>query len=325
VEGQFRIPTTTDEGRAKADEFQRALDFGTPVELSGDLVPSMSIDAPAGLGGTFEGPTVSMGQSRPVTKEPLDLVYTVSGPDGQPRANLTIRHTPESSGLRGTVLRGQDRAGYINSELVIDVIGGQYHIKFKSNWETFVPHDFAPIARFLAEYHSPNTVSVAKDDGKMRSDSTDCGTEVHVPVWVAEFVTNLAMIQAAAGIVREVSGDIDANDATNADGAVALLRGREVPIPWTEATVGLRSTAPLETRSQMAKVAIRFETTINAPVTLDICGTTYPVGHRYRSRGVARVDPRSLGALLAESLESDIEIVILPDPDDPLAVIQLLD
>jgi hypothetical protein len=325
VKAEFRIPTTTAEGRAKAEEFQRALDFGTPVELSGDLVPYVIIDAPAGLGGTLEGPPVSWGRGKPVSDECLDLVFTVCSPDGAPRADLTIRHTPESSGLRGTVLHGRDRAGYIETELVIDVVGGQYKIKFRTSWQTFIPHDFAPIARFLAEYHSPNTVYVATDDGKMRSEVMDCGREVHVPSWVAEFVTNLAMIQAAAGIVREISEDITSNDASNADGAVALLRGKEIPIPWTSATVGLRSSASLETRSQIAKNTIRFETTIDAPVTLDICGTTYPVGRRYRSRGVARVDPGSLETLLAHSLTTDIDVELVPDPNEPSALIRLLD
>jgi hypothetical protein len=324
VSAEFRFDTRTDEGRAKAEEFERAFDFGSPVNLSGDFVPQVITNAPAGLGGTYKHPSVQMGPGKPVTDEPLDLVYTIADPQGAALTTLTLTHIPETSGRRGTILRGTDRGGYVNSEVTIDVRDAKYRIKFNMKWDTFLPHDFAPIARFLAEYHRPNTISVAKPDGTMQSDQYACEGEVVIPAWVVEFVANLAVIQASASIVREVSGDIDRQDVVNAAGGVLLLRGGEVPKPWETATVGLRASASIVGRQEMADTAIRIETTIEAPVMVDICGTTYPIGHRHRMRTVARVHPDARDALLAETLTDDIEVVLLPDASEPSAWVRLV-
>lgn len=325
VNVEFRFDTKTEEGRAQAAEFERAMEFGTPVSLSGDVVPRLTLDAPAGLGGTFEGPSVEMGPGKPVTNEPIDMTFTIKAPGGGIRATLTLTHIPETSGQSGTVLRGKDRAGLVESEVIIDVKAGKYRIKFHTEWNRFVPHDFAPIAKFLAEYHTPNSVSVARTDGTMQSDPYPCSDEIGIPLWAAEFVSNLAFIQAAASIVREVDGKITPDDVTNAKGGAVLLRGGEVPKLWDGGTLGLRASASLAGRQELAASGVRMESTVEAPVMLDICGTTYPVGARYRMKTVARVHPDSRPALLADPLTEDIEVMVLPDPDEPSALVKLLD
>lgn len=325
VKGEFLFDMKTEEGRAKEAEFERAMDFGTPVQLDGKYVPEFRIDAPAGLGQSVQGPSVEMGPGKPVTEAPLDLVYTISNPEGAAVASLTLTHMPETSGFKGTVVRAKDRAGYVESEVTINVKEGKFGIKFHAEWNRFVPHDFAPIARFLAEYHTPNAINVARPDGTALSEPFPCSDDITIPQWAADFISNVAMIQAAAGVVREVSGQITSQDAANADGGVALLRGKEVAKPWVDSIMTLAPTAPLETRRRIAETTVRFETTIEAPVLLDICGATYPVGKRYRMRGAAVVHPSSRAAILADPLTSDVAVRLVPDPKEPAGLCRLLD
>lgn len=315
IRAEFAFPTTTEEGRAKAAEFERSLDFGTPVDLAGDHVPQVTVDAPAGLGGTFMGPTVTLGPGRPVTDKPLDMVVKLLDPSGRDVAVLPIHLIPQSSGRKGSILRGTDRSGYVEADVEIDVGEGKYRVALRVNGTTFVPHDFAPAARFLAEFHAPNHVVVAESDRVAGSDPYSCPPEAILPEWVATLVTDLAIIQVNAGKVQEVSGDMTAQDAINAAGGVRLLRGMETGLPWTSAEAGLRASAPLEMRKQLAEGVIRFEKVVDEPVVIRVCGVLYPVGHRYHFLGLARVDPASIAALVADPLTEDIRIKLRPDAE----------
>lgn len=314
VSAKFTFPTTTAEGRAKAVEFQRSLDFGTPVDLLGEYVPHVAVDAPAGLGGTFAGPTINLGPSRPATDKPLDMVFRLLDPTGRNVAELPVQLIPQSSGRKGTILRGSDRSGHVQVDVEIDVRDGKYRIAFRVDWDTFVPHDFAAAARFLAEYHAPNHVVVAESDRVAASDPFPCPADELLPGRVATFVTELAIIQANAGLVQEVSGDITGQDAMNAAGGVRLLRGMEADFPWTSAEAGLRASASLAARRQMAEEVIRLEMVIDEPVVIRMCGTLYPIGHRHHLLAMARVDPTSMEALVADHLAEDIRIKLRPDP-----------
>jgi hypothetical protein len=324
VNGQFRFDMKTEAGRTKQEEFERALDFGTPAELTGDFVPEVTVDAPAGLGGTFSGPTVTMGPGKPVRTDPIDFVFSVIDTDGTTLAALPIHCVPQTSGRRGTILRGADRGGHVEAEVTIDVTGRKYRITFTAKWESFVPHDFAPVARFLAAYHAPNRVVVAQPDGSAAGEPLDCGTDFEMPNWLVDFVTSLAVIQAYTGIVREV-GKIDMQDVANAVGGAEMLRGAALPLPWTSGAIRVPASTPLDTRRQMAASAIRVERVMDAPFELSVCGTVYPVGRRHAIRTVARVDPADVEALIAEEMDADLRVTLLPYPAEPRATVRLVE
>lgn len=58
---------------------------------------------------------------------------------------------------------------------------------------------------------------------------------------------------------------------------------------------------------------------------IDICGTTSPIGHRHELRVAGPVDARSAEALLAETLTDGIDVVLIPDPSEPSALVRLVD
>lgn len=324
IEAKFLFDLNTEEGRAKEVAFRRALDFGAPVDLPGGFVPGLTLDAPAGLGGSFESPDVSIGPGAPVTTEPLDLVFSVIDPSGTTVADLTLHCIPQTSGTRGTVLAGADRYGYITADITIDVTGRQYQVMFKATWEDFVPNDFAPVAKFLNAYHDPNSVTVATPTGAGLSDPFPCGHGMDMPDVVAQFVSNLAVIQASAGIVREVS-DISGQDIVNAMGGVELLRGRELPLPWSDAHMTVRGTASLDTRREMVAAPLTLQTLVDAPFELAISGTVYPLGRRHATTSVLRVDPADVPALLAADFSEDLRIRLVPDDLHPPLLVRLAD
>lgn len=324
VNATFRFDTKTEEGRVTEEAFRRALDFGVPAELPGDFVPEITVDAPAGLGGTFASPEVSIGPGAPVTNEPLDLVFSIIDPNGTTVSALQLRCVPQSSGQRGSVLTGADRGGYVKANVTIDVTGRKFHINLKATWESFLPHDFAPVAKFLNAYHQPNSVVVAQPDGRGASEPFPCGEGLDMPDIVVEFVGNVAVIQASAGISREVTG-IESQDIANAAGGVALLRGQEVPSPWEDATVTVKGTASPETRQQLAASVLRLQSVVDAPFELIVSGTVYPIGRRHMRIASVRVDQNDIPALLADNFHKDLRVRLVPDPAAPYVMVRLAD
>ncbi len=324
IQSQFRFDTKTEEGRAKLEAFEKALDFGIPVELSGEFVPTVELDAPAGLGGTFERPSIEIGPGQPAITEPITLVFNVSDPLGAVLAELSVTGQATSTGRRGTVLHGQDRGGYLRAVVVIDVGDGRYRINFHVQWKRFIPQDFLPVARFLAAYHTPNAVSIARDDGTMQGTPELGPAEPLLGREICEFVENLALVQMSTGLLREVAGAIEPEDFYAAAAGRALLTGQSVRMPWTSLTMTLAPDASLETRTRLVREVVRFETTERAPVPLEICGTTYRVGTAHRIAVTARVDPTRSGAPDSEPFDATTPVVLMPETNDPLALVTLV-
>ncbi len=325
VEATFAFPQSTEEGRSRMEELERALDFGTPVEVEGLYVPSATVDAPAGLGGSFEGATLTMGPGRPASSTPIEAVFRLLDPSGGVASELPIRLTPRSSGRRGAILEGTDRSGCVHASVVVDVPDGKLRVNLSiDEARAFVPHEFVPAARFFAAYCAPNRVVVDITSMGPPSDPLPSGPDPMLTRELASLVTDLALIQASTGIVREVVGDFTRADAANAAAGAALIRGTECAFPWTSAEVGLLASAPLEARRQMARQIIIFGWTVDAPFVLSICGTLYGVGHRHRVQVAARVDGDSLATLLADPLSQDVQIKLQPDPGTA-AIVRLVD
>jgi hypothetical protein len=322
VKGEFAFDTTTDEGRTKEEEFQRAMDFGTPTELPGNFVPMMSVDAPAGLGGTFNAPTVTIGPGAPVTTEPLDLTFVVRDPQGAEVASIALNCEPKTSGARGTVLACTYALGYVTADVAIDVKDQKYQVNLHTRWDGFIPNDFAPVVKFLNAYHDPNTVTVGGPNGEGISDPFPCGAGFDMPDALVEFVRNMAVIQGWTGIVRPVT-DISGQDVANALGGVALLRGEEVPAPWDAATVTVVASASADTRQQLASNPMTIRTGVDAPFEVMVSGTLYPLGTRHFRTMVARVHPDDLPRLTADEFGEDLVVRLVPDPSRPSTLVKL--
>jgi hypothetical protein len=318
------IPSTTEEGQAKLAEFERALDFGTVVDLAPEHVPEVEIDAPAGLGGTFKGPSIRFGPGQPTTTEPVDVVFGVVDPAGTSVATLSMNMVPESSGRKGTVLRGSDRSGCVTGTIAINVADMTYQVSLAFDWKTFVPSDFIQGANFLAKYQAPNLVVVQEGDRIAASEPYQCPADELIAEWVSEFVRDLAMVQTQAGMVQAVSGALTAQDAVNASGAIRLLRGFEEHKEWTEADVTFAPTAPLDQRQAFAEGVIKMERDMDEPVLLQIAGAVYPIGRRHHVTVHARVTPESRQGLLIESPTEDIKARLRPEPGTG-ATVRLID
>ena len=204
----FVFPTGTPEGQAKLAEFQRANDYGVPIEIEPDFIRHVDIDAPDGLGGTFERMHISIGPGHVSWATPIDFEFLVVDESGDPVERLVVTLAPEGAGQRGVIMTGHDRSGLFHARLIFGpepVVSNNVKLTLKSG--PFVPHELLEAVRFFAALHAPNQLTVRMTNGSLSAQPVSCPSESPLEPVFAEFVGNLAMIQAATGIVREVPGD----------------------------------------------------------------------------------------------------------------------
>lgn len=157
-------------------------------------------------------------------------------------------------------------------------------------------------------------------DGSLSAQPVSCPSESPLEPVFAEFVGNLAMIQAATGIVREVPGDLEHTDLANAAAGAALVRGEEARQSWTE--LNLRLSEPLHgpQRRLAAEQPIYFKAELEGAQIVPVCGIEYPIGRKRQIEAVGRVKPALAQILLTDDETEVAELALHPEPNTHMKV-----
>jgi hypothetical protein len=310
---QFRFDTKTSEGKAKFEEFNLAYDFGVPMEIGPDFISKVEVDAPAGLGGTYTQVHLTMGPGHAPAARPLDFEFAAVSPSGEVVERLALTLAPESVGHKGAILVGHDRSGLLEARLVFGIapVPGNTNLHLRSG--PFVPHELLEAVRFFAALHAPNGLSVRTTDGTLSSQPTTCPVEPLLDPLFPEFVANLALVQAATGIVREVGGDFERNDLANAAAGAALIRGEEAQQPGRDLTLSWKEPVKGDQRRRLADQPVYLSAEFVGPTVVRVCGVEYPIGRKRRVEYVGRVEPEVARMLLDDGVEIT-KVVLHPEP-----------
>lgn len=317
----FVFPTDTPEGQAKLAEFQRANDYGAPIEIEPDFIRHVDIDAPAGLGGTFERMHISIGPGHVPWATPIDFEFLAVNESGDPVERLVVTLAPESAGQKGVIMTGHDRSGLFHAQIIFGpepVVSNNVKLALESG--PFVPHELLEAVRFFASLHAPNQLTVRMTNGSLSAQPVSCPSESLIEPVFAEFVGNLAMIQAATGIVREVPGDLEHTDLANAAAGAALVRGEEAQQSWTELNLRLNESLHGPQRRLAAEQPIFFKAELEGAHIVPVCGIEYPIGRKRQIEAVGRVEPALAQTLLTDDETEVAELVLHPEPNTHMKV-----
>lgn len=218
-------------------------------------------------------------------------------------------------------MTGHDRSGLFHARLIFGpepVVSNNVKLTLKSG--PFVPHELLEAVRFFAALHAPNQLTVRMTNGSLSAQPVSCPSESPLEPVFAEFVGNLAMIQAATGIVREVPGDLEHTDLANAAAGAALVRGEEARQSWTE--LNLRLSEPLHgpQRRLAAEQPIYFKAELEGAQIVPVCGIEYPIGRKRQIEAVGRVKPALAQILLTDDETEVAELALHPEPNTHMKV-----
>jgi hypothetical protein len=306
IGGKFTFRFPNDEaGRAAAEDFQRAIDFGTTARVPAEYIEEATFDAPGQLGGKSEPTSIEIGPAA-VEATTRTFILVCSSPDGGRIVELPLDFELESHGERGAIWKGKDRTGTLSMVLTADRLDRMFNVKMNLRAvESYYPQDMWPVARFLAALVAPSRFALHAETGERITDLTDVETEPWMEPWMPPFMEDLVLVQTA---VRKVPATINVAEMNAIGAAAALLRGEEVEGTWEQLTTTISAKASEADRSKLFADEIPVTLITHDSHKVMYAGVEYRVGKRVR----LRYDSVRLGGV-ARRVDGEVEIGPVPD------------
>ena len=166
ITGSFQLVfPNTEEGRAAEAEFRRAIDYGTPVVVPSAYTSHVSLDAPAGLGGQFEGVTIQLMPADVSGVEGAAVLEIVS-PGGRVLAGVPLTLTLKNRGQVGAVFESLDRTGWLQGTWELNSAAESGHFEFRVRGQDYYPAELLPVLRLLGSAAHPNAVRLVTEGGQ---------------------------------------------------------------------------------------------------------------------------------------------------------------
>ncbi len=233
---------------AMQEEWQRALDYGTPVRLPEGVATHLKFGLPGGLAHEAEEGSLWL-QALPADgARPYKLRLQVVAPDGTMLASALAEMEPVTSGLRGAGLRayGHDVGGAFSVEILTrwaDGESGTGSIKFQTpDWTGLAPAALRAGVRFLGALGRPNHLGFAPEFGPAVKDLMEVPADE--PPVTAEAVV---LVEALADIQEQVKADLKmpaleemtVRSAKQILRAAQLVRGEGVHEDWSDHDISM--------------------------------------------------------------------------------------
>lgn len=279
----------TPEGRDARAAWEQFLDFGDPVELTGDYLARVVLDLPAGFGIHNEPPHPSallrLGPSQvPGLSVPARAV--IEGEDGRRLASLTVDLQVRHKGRRGAVATGTDRTGSLEIILRLDLQDRTARTNLSlSPAPDMQPSDRLALLTFARRARSPHRFQLYLSN-KPVGPSVPCSDVDSDTVSNSVLDEEIALmeklyeVQRRTGTPFGVPEAISPSDGANILLAYQLLDGQTIEMPpslsqWT-------FTRPAELPPAAAAMLVageRVGLSLSEPdFSIDICGHAVPLG-----------------------------------------------
>ena len=302
ITGRFEIVVEPhDEALLKGIE--GAFDYGLPVTIPESAMASMTIDAPAGLGGTLTGGELRLESATVTLEEPLTLALNVmEGDDLQ--ASWPVRVTEKRGGGRGVILDGLDETGWLQFQLQVNPSAHEFHATFKLEPSPAVPATLVPLFRWMSACRPPRRlVIVWPDDSEMSSElETTLLDEGGLGV-----VEALAYLQERSGVYFAVSLELPREAQQVIMNRAALLQEGRSEFTWTSFSLSLGNLEPA-LEPLLNGLAVQFVQERDEWIELE--EGRIPVGRiRTEIESARAVNPEALRSVLTAGFIADVKLV----------------
>ena len=234
ITGEFRFPATP-EGHETRQQVEDAFAYGGDLDLSGQFVGPLTVDAPAELGvARTEHVSRLFIQSVPEHIDP-PLLATLTGltPAGIPQQGLEIAFSERLRGQSGITLKGSDALGILRLQLRLNPLQqvGKIVVSVVER-PLGGPAAALPLLRLLAAFRAPNLLRLdLHDDSNPLVDTAIVESlSDAVPQQVLKLIEDLADIQDHTRSSFAVPSSLTRQDAMTIHRAARLIAGEHVPI-----------------------------------------------------------------------------------------------
>lgn len=220
---------------------QNAMDFGLAATIPSHLLESVTIDAPAGLGGSFLGGEINLLSTNKELDDPVSLSLDIM--DGHTLiANYPIQLTEQTRGLKGTIITGIDRIGWLHVRLKLDGVRKRFKADFSLTPRPTMPAALLPLLRWIAKLNPPHSLALRwSGNGYM---CTVIRESFGLDSRFATVVESLAYLQEQSGIHWEIQPSSIIEEAQDIVITATLLKGDSIKFTWKSFNLNLDHWGP---------------------------------------------------------------------------------
>lgn len=306
----------TEEGTRARQEFEDAIGFGLGVELPGEFIEAVDLDAPAGFGGRLKPASISI---QP-TKAEVDvrLVLKITQPSGLILGQLPLDIRERTAGPSGMIMSGSDKSGVFSIKIRMRN-DGRVDFNYRLNLDSGVlPADLGPPLTVLSVFHEPNlmTIEVVEPHIVMVKDIPIDSPPV-VEREQHRLIEDLALLQRVSGVHFELPEELSGFDLREIDEGITLLDGGTVELPASSASFRLtpRGSEPAVLRQALEDDDWKGSLRVVQEVGVSVGGHLLPLGQGavvYRSICIT-----NRGEVLAKWDDGEEEIEVKLDLLEP--------
>ncbi len=287
------------------DEFvQDALNYGLGATIPPNMVRSVTVDAPSGLGGSFTEAEINLLPSNSALDEPISLALDIIDED-KLIASWPVNLTERTGGPKGSILTGADSTGWLQTRLRVDIESRKIEASFWLDPRPAMPAALVPLFRWLGACQPPLRLAFRWPGGVAMS--TEIQTRFLADEGLARVVEALAWLQDHRGTYWEFLPSLTPEEGQDVVTAVALLKGESIDFTWESLNIGLDHWGPgLEELVDGCARAFLME----QDMWLDMEGVRIHIGRIRTHIETARLaDPEAVQRAVISGSVSDIRLV----------------
>ena len=223
------------------ETFQHAIDYGLGVTIPSHLLESVTIDAPAGLGGSFPGGEIDLLPTSKDLDDPVSLSLNVMDGD-RLVAHYPIQLTEQTRRLKGSIITGMDKIEWLNIRLRVAVLEKWFESNFRLTPRPVMPAALIPLLRWITALHPPHSLVIRWPNGFTMSNEVKesfCLDSRFVTV-----VESLAYLQEQVAIHWEIQPSSMIEEAQVIVTTATLLKGEKVDFTWKSFNLDLNHWGP---------------------------------------------------------------------------------
>lgn len=294
--------------------------------------PRLTLDAPGGLGGEFEGGTLILDGTFPPGSEQA-AVMLLRVPARPPvrqviRMSVTNRRSGPAGGL---LLASRDPSGLLTMEQRFDTVRRTHraHLTYRYH-DGALPQDAVPVLRFCASVAAGQEMAITDQAGNIITTSSGAFGPASWPERYIRCVELLAEIQQLTGTPFPFPAAFTAEDQRDMHYARTILHGEDVHAQWSGLISPLAGPVVDNLLAQVDQHGERFMFALAVPETLAVAGGQLPLGsvlHIMHSTRIANLDEvrawrqGGTGGRINVQLEpgGSKDMTVRPAPADPPA------
>ena len=221
ITGKFEIEIDAKD-KALIRGFEDAVNYGTPVTLQGEAIKEITLDAPAGLGGSFSGGYLSIHSNVEKLDDPVRLLLNIVDGDNV-LVSWPVQITHRTDGIKGTIFDASDVTGWLTVQIKANPSAQDFQATFKLDPKPIMPAALLPLLHWVIACRSPARMTIVWPGG-LEMSSAIAWEPMDDERFVA-VVEALAYLQQRSGVYFHLPSKISLEDEKIILDSAALARG----------------------------------------------------------------------------------------------------